>query len=86
MQTRHKRFHENIGSKREKGKTHVTLIRHLILPLRSGRDGQLIIVEAPLPVLQQLSAKEGLGTSADLRTIMKDAISQNGAPFISPIY
>lgn len=57
MQIRHKRFHENIGSKREKGKTHMMLKRHLILPLRSGRDGQLIIAEAPLPVVQQLFLK-----------------------------
>lgn len=62
----------------------MALKRHLILPLRSGGDGWLIIVEAPLPVFQWLNAKGGLGTSADLWIIMKDAVSQNGAPFISP--
>lgn len=41
------------------------LKRHLILPLRSGRDGHLIILEGSSPVLQQLSAREGLGVSAE---------------------
>lgn len=62
----------------------MTVKRHLIFSLRLGRDGWPITVEVALLVLQQLSAREGLGTSADLWMIMKDVISQNGAPFISP--